>query len=285
MEDTVVIEGQTFSLVRVQRGGDTAVYRGDGVYLRLGNPVKIKESLARHQQMLRSGFPVAEVKSEGEFGDQYYFIEDSLGDQRFGGEIFNQEVVGSGQISDETFARFLEITKRYAEAQIATTTNEKNIPEFAEGIHLGVMCDELPGLADALQARFKQATDRLADFPFAFTHGDFNPHNLYPNGVIDFEDSFQGPIGYDIVTNLFHPENFAVGSEYEYVSGYQFTEDQKQLYRDTFDSLYVEHNLPAISKVWEDLAFCRALWSASNMQAWPHLQRFRYDLIKSRFLS
>ena len=90
MEPVITIEGTTFSLVTLQRGGTTAVYRSDGRYLRLGERAQIQRDVAFHEQMVAGGFPVASIISQGEYKDFVYLIEESLGEQHFG-SLFAEE--------------------------------------------------------------------------------------------------------------------------------------------------------------------------------------------------
>jgi 5-methylthioribose kinase len=67
----------------------------------------------------------------------------------------------------------------------------------------------------------------------AWNHGDHNQYNIFDNGVIDLEDSFYGPIGYDTITSL--TQNFwfpdSRKSEIgELTRQHSFTKEQLQTY-------------------------------------------------------
>jgi Phosphotransferase enzyme family len=282
MEPIVTLAGETFSLVTVQRGTTTAVYRSARYYLRLGERAQIQRDISFHKQMAAYGFPVARIVLQGAYRDFGYFIEESLGEKHFG-ELFAEDVMQYGKISDRSFGRFLHITQVFAQAQLKTRA-ERSTPTFAHNIHLAALLEELPQDAARIQARFAQAMERLIAFPCVLTHGDFNPHNLYPAGVIDLEASFYGPAGYDLATNIVHINNYPTSSDYEFFQGYYFTEEQQRQYCNTVDALYTGQGLAPLSAYLEDFAFCRAVWLAVRMGPWPKIQQFRYDLLRQKFL-
>jgi Ser/Thr protein kinase RdoA (MazF antagonist) len=47
--------------------------------------------------------------------------------------------------------------------------------------------------------------------PIVWNHGDHNPYNIFTDGLIDLEDSFDGPLGYDTITAL--TQNFRFPTE------------------------------------------------------------------------
>jgi len=284
MEANLNINGKMFELVRVQRGGTTGVYKCRNEYLRIGETVKIKRDLDFHKKMETFKFPIAKLVSEGEFGGKYYFIEQSLGEKHLG-EQFAEDLINLEVISDEHFKIFLEIALHFAKAQLNTATEYKDMESFKYGIHLEVLCAELPQYKSKILNCFEEVTKRLLVFPFVITHGDFNPHNLYPKGAIDLADSFYGPFGFDLVTAIVHVNYFPTSGDYEYVTHYTFTSEQEAEYFRKMDSITAKAGLPALSDFKSDFEFCRGLWSLSNMQKWPKIQKWRYDLFISKFLS
>jgi len=281
MEQSITIEGRLFSLVRVQRT-DAAVYRSRDFYLRIGSKAEIGRDRAMHEKMLLADFPVAKIISSGEYKGQSYFIEESLGDKHFG-ELFAEDTKELGSISGPTLESYLEITRKFAAAQLKTV-GANNVQEFADGIQLATLCKELPDYERVITDRFADAIKNLSPFPFVVTHGDFNPNNLLPEGVIDLESSFYGPAGYDLITNIIHITYFPTSPDYEFFQHYQFNEGQKRKYLDVVDTLYQSHDLPALSPYLIDFEFCRLVWSAVRMDKYPKLQKFRYDLLIKNFL-
>ena len=283
-KNSILLNGKTFTLVAVQREGESAIYKSGEEYARIGRRDRILKDLDLHRRMIAYGFPVAEVREEGEHEGAYYFIESSLGERHFG-DLFAEDVGMHGKIADHTFAQFIAISEKFAQAQLKSAVEAKSFDEFAKGVHLDILQQELPEEAEKIQSYFDRVEERIGVFPFVITHGDFNPRNLYPKGVIDLEDSFPGPAGYDLVTNLFHARYMPDSPGYEYFRKYSFTEEQKQAYFGGMDSIYAQNGLPKLSDYFEDFGFCRAVWQTVRMQKWPKLQKFRYDLFRKDYLA
>lgn len=283
MEKEITIEGKMFLLIDVQRTG-AAIYRCDDFYLRLGAKEDLANDLALHEKMISYGFPVPKIISKGEYGEYMYFIEESLGEKHFG-DLFSENIQNTGTISSTLFDDFLKVTKDFATAQLKTIGQSGSVDDFSNGIHLATLYEELPGEAHRIEQRFSEAMKNLAHFPFVLTHGDFNPHNLYPKGVIDLESSFWAPAGYDLITNLIHIEYFPTSKDYEYFQGYNFNQEQRKRYLNMCDELYQAQGLFSLSPYLQDFEFCRAVWLAVKMQKYPKLQGFRYNLLRKRFLN
>ena len=161
---------------------------------------------------------------------------------------------------------------------------KRNFDGFARGVHLDWLSAELPQYEKVIAKRFQEITKRLSVFPFVISHGDLNANNLYPEGVIDLEDSFRGPFGYDLMSALVHIGYFPDSAEYEYFARYRFTPDQANRYRAMADTLSQKAGFPPLSRFDADFDFCRGAWSLVRMHKWPKLQEFRYNLFIKKFL-
>ncbi len=267
----------------VQRGGTTAVYKSNGEYLRIGESVRIERDLKRHKKMEENGLPVAPLITDGELNGQRYFIERSLGEKRLR-DLFEEDTARYGTISESNFESFLRITELFGRAQIKTVVPSKDFDEFAKGIYLDTLCAELADHKGTIRRRFENAAEKLKSFPFVITHGDLSPSNMYPDGVIDLEDSFHGPFGYDLVSSLVTNDYVPESPEYEFHAKYRFSENQRKNYLNLLDRILSENNLPPISDFIADFEFCRAVWLAVGMSKWPKVQKFRYDLLIKKFL-
>ena len=281
--ESLQVEGKLFKLLKIQRGAQSAVYKSTDAYLRIGSPDKILSDLAFHKQMEEADFPVAKIISEGELNGRAYFVESSLGERHFG-KMFAEDIEKTGFIGRSTFEQFLHIVERFAKAQLRTRSKEGNYAEFADGIHLDVLCKELPEQASKIQAVFERTKEKFAAFPFVVTHGDFNPNNLYPTGVIDLEDSFRGPFGHDLIGALIHIDYFPESTDFEYFAKYRFSREHKREYFELLDRISAEAGLQPLSEFQYEFEFTRAIWLLVRMHAWPKLQKFRYDLFTERFL-
>ena len=284
MEPIITIGGKTFELLRVQRRGASGVYKGNGEYLRIGEPGIIHRHLNIHRKMEEAGFPVAPLVEESEWNGKAYFIEKSVGDKRLG-DAFAEDWNSSGTISAEHFKKFMTIVERYAKAQLRAPRARGSIEHLARGIRLDDLCNELPEHAIRIREKFKDAFARVTIFPSVITHGDLNPQNLYEHGVIDLEDSFYAPVGYDPICALIHINFFPDSREYEYFARYRFTSEQRAQYLAMLDTLFTKAELPRVSKYVHEFEFCRAVWCSVGMQKWPKLQKWRYDCLIQKFIS
>lgn len=279
----ITIKGNTFKYVDTQRGGITAIYKNDSSYLRIGDHDQINKILTVHKKMESYGFPVPTTSDEGRMEGMSYFIEESLGLECFG-NIFKKETEEFGQIQNKTFDEFVDVCVRFAEAQLKTATPTKNWEIFRKGIYVDVLCSELPDKAKKILDVYKNIEKRLSVFPFALTHGDFGPFNIYPKGIIDIEDSFMGPAGYDLGSVIEHLNWFPDSMDYEYIDYeyyklYNFTPEQKKKLSDRIDIIYMNHQLPKVSDYLADFNFTRGIWFAVRLNHTPKLQKFRYELI------
>lgn len=278
--ETIEVEGSLYTFVTRQRADTTAIYKSSNAFLRIGDPSRIESDLNLHYEMLNKGFPVSRILSVGSHENEAYFIESSLGEKHLG-ELFAEDTAEYGSIQQRTFEMYLNIVSTFAQAQLDTRIPERNFSAFSKAILLDALCDELPELSDKLKARFEKVCNTLEAVPFVLSHGDFNPNNLYPNGVIDLEDSFYGPFGYDLIGSLSHIDSFPDSNEYEFYAKYRFTREQKQSFFIEVDRICESNGLDSISACVRDFDFCRAVWLAAKIPHVPKLQKFRYDFVKT----
>ncbi len=282
--ESISIDNQRYTLLGIQRGG-ASVYRGDaGAYLRLGKPESIARDLGLHRAMVHAKYPVAPIISEGELGNLSYFVEKSLGSRSFR-VVFQEDIDTVRAISKPHFDAFTAVMKKLYVAQVRVSENDWHVEEFAEGIKLPLLCRELPQHASLLRKRFSEACDRLQELKGTLTHGDCNPANIYEGGIIDLEDSFHAPLGYDIVSALISIEWSPKTREFEFFAQYRFSHEQREQYLRQFDVLAKRMKMPKLSRYLDDLAFCRAVWLCSGMHKWSRIQQWRYEKLITEYLS
>jgi len=133
----------------------------------------------------------------------------------------------------------LILIKKYAEAQLNTVTSKKFMKnEFRSMINYETVIKEIPRLDKKITEAMQRVESHIAVLPIVLTHGDFNPHNILENGVIDWERASYAPLGYDLATNISHIFFFPLNN---------------------------------------DFIFCRAIWSVVRMDRWPKIQQWRYS--------
>src|SRR3989344_4358720 len=180
MEERIDIDRTTYTLVKEQRSG-IGIYRSEHAYLRIGPPDAIQLQREMHVHLEERGFPVPKMLSSGVHAGFSYFTEESLGERRFL-DLFANDFSQTGVVSERRFAEFITICERI----------------FASAIHVDLLTAELPSHEVAIREQFARRFKNVSVYPSRVMHGDFNPSNTYPRGVIDFEDTSSGPVGYDL---------------------------------------------------------------------------------------
>jgi len=281
MREHITIDGENYTLLGLQKSG-TGVYRGRSAYVRLGSPDVIAKDLALHREMEKQKFPVSPLLSEGEFESQAYFAEKPLGEKSFRAR-FQETYERTGSLDEHDVRECAAVLKKLYSAQLKNT-RDWDPEEFAHGIRLAQLCTELPQHADALRARFALALERLRKLPGVLTHGDCNPSNMYEGGVIDLEDSFYGPLGYDVVSAVYSIEWSPLTRDYEFYAQYRFTDEEKDVFMKAIDVLSKKHSSPGLLPFIGDLQFCRVVWLCSGMGEWPRTQQWRFEKFVKSYL-
>lgn len=281
MPDSLTIEGKHYALLGTQKSG-ASVYRGISSFLRIGPAHAIQRDLAFHRRMEQAKFPVAPILSEGTYGAEAYFIEQSFGERSFSA-MFNEEYAHNGAIADVNFDNYIVCIGSFFKSQMTTRTTFKE-SDLRFAIRLDQLADEFPHLRNVLDVTFKKTMEQLQIFPGALTHGDLTAANAYPTGVIDLEDSFVGPIGFDIVSALISKEWTPEG-DYEPSPFFRFTGDQQRRYFEYFDALCLENNIPKISEAVQAFSFCRGVWLCAGMAEWPKTQKWRVEKLVHEHLA
>ena len=201
--NSVEIDGRTYELLERHQPSErnhVRIYSDDTGFVRVGPAGIIDANLRIHKHLEAEGFPVPRILREGNIGDEKYFIEESLGIKILRLQ-FADELRESGRISRQSFEAFLKVVEKFLVAQ-AKTIGPKDEGAFLAGMHVARLCEELPAYASKIRARASDSLGSLSEFPFVLSHGDFSPSNLFPKGIIDFEDSLSAPFGYDAVCAL-----------------------------------------------------------------------------------
>jgi thiamine kinase-like enzyme len=279
---TLKVNGREFKLVKLRREAPMAVYRCEGLFMRVGKSDDLHKEVRERDKLKTYGFPIpTRYKKTKIDGDSHYYLEESMGRKHFT-QIFGEKYKTEGEVSDRDFKDFIKIVKRFAEAQLKTAVKKKNFTEFANAIRIRRLKKILPKYASKIDTVYSEAKEKLSMFPFVLSHGDFNTHNLYKKGVIDFEGLFYGPAGYDIVSAIFTIEMIDVkGNEFPV----RFTQEQKNMYYEVFDNLYLENGLPRLSDYAKYFEFCRAVWLTTNSSISDDAKEYRKEFFIRNFLS
>ncbi len=243
-----------------------AVYRSpDGsLYLRTGSEAAIRAEAEFAEAAWREGFPVPEVTDVGVFATGLgYFVETSAGEEDFG-RLLGREFAGAGRISDALFEAYRGVTLRFLAAQLKPSCRQPGPSKLREGVRLGNVLRENPDLPEDLFERaVAKAEERTRDLPLVLTHGDLTPFNVLPVGVIDFEERFVAPAGYDAITCVTfqqfwdHPLPDGSGT----MRSYDFSRTQIDGYLRGMDAACAAACAPALSPFFDDFLMLKAIWA------------------------
>lgn len=276
MEKEITIDGEVFQHVKTRSHVPVSVYKGNGCFLRIGPPDLIQKEQDLHKRLTGFDFPIPKIIKEGAFEGRSYFVETSLGDKLIG-DVFLEDIAHLGHISDEHFQEFLVITEKFALAQLKTIRYEGWWDEFYKGSYTDALIQELPHLKGRIEDAVEKAKRTLISLPAVMTHNDFNPYNLFKDGVIDMEFAFYAPAGLDLVSNIFITSFFPEEGDFEYKRTIKFSKEQIQAYLAQFDALYRSSDIPEVTKHIEEFLFFRAIHATVGMHAFPKLQQWRYE--------
>ncbi len=81
MDNTLLVAGKRFEYIKTRDHVSVRVFKSEDTtqFLRIGNKKLIAKEVALHRNLIRYGFPVPPIISEGEYGREAYYIEQSLG--------------------------------------------------------------------------------------------------------------------------------------------------------------------------------------------------------------
>lgn len=272
-ENSIIVEGTTYNFIKKRVYQPVAIYGNDKAVLRIGPPDLIEKEIRFQENLIKHDFPVPKILSRGTFEDMSYFTEESFGEKHIG-EILSEDFKKNKCVSDQNFGIILALTKRLVEAQLEAV-GENNPESFFLGVHMETILEELPEWKDEIEKCFEKCVAKTKNLSFVLTHGDFNPHNLFERGIIDFGSSFEAPLGYDAISCIFHSLNFPTDLSSEMVRGYQFSGEQVEKYLKAIDEIHKKNGLPPITKYVDDFIFVRTVWSVVVMHKYPFIREWR----------
>lgn len=274
MDEVIEIKSEQYQLVKARRN-ETAVYvsKDRKRYARVGPKAAIEGELRFHERLLSGGYPVSQIVEQGELpGGVSYFIESSVGEAPVG-VGFLKEFRENGAISSESFETFFAIAIKYLETQKKYATSVQNWESVYIGMFFETLLKELPGDRELILACWEKIKSDLKSVPFVLCHGDFNAFNILPHGVVDFEHTFEGPLGFDLVTIFTTPDWFPMSGDYEFTNSYAYTAEQKEK---------IWSILPELKKYEVPLSLLRAVWLCVRMHSWPKIQEWRYNKFREQ---
>lgn len=285
-ENSITIEAVTYNFIKKRFYQPVAIYGNEKAVLRIGPKELIEKEIRFQEDLIRHDFPVPHILRRGKFEDMSYFTEESFGLKHMG-DILKEDFEKDGCVSDRNFGIILALTERLVKAQLEAI-GESNPESFFLGIHMNTIVEELPEWKDKIERCFEKCVAKTRDLPFVLTHGDFNPHNFFERGIIDFGSSFEAPLGYDAVSCIFHSLNFPTSQSSEMVRSYEFSEKQVEEYLKAVDGVHKKNGLPPVTDYVDDFIFARVVWSVVGMEEFPVTREWRirrFGLVMESYLA
>lgn len=276
--DEIKLDNQIFSYLDDQRNSlKLYVNKKRSQYLRLGGTDIIDKEVAQHHHLIDGGFPVAKIIKKDKWQNLSYWIEESLGEKHLA-DIFADEYKENGCITEKTFQLFLTIVEKFKTAQLKILKTSINLDEVYKGVGFGYILDELPQYKNKLETIWNHLYKKLENFPATYCHGDFTSHNIMPLGVIDHEDHFEGPFGYDLITAItpayWFPADQSHGS---YARRSQFSQTQKEEFFNRFGIFQYDGKHFNLKDYFNPLFFLKATWWSVRNYKNPKIQEWRYQ--------
>lgn len=269
----ITINGELFDVVKPTRLLPGMVLKSQtrDVYARLGPKESALEEQIHTVSLHERGFPVARVLDSGEYGeDQWYFIEESLGEQPFHIQ-FASEYKESGEVSEATFTKYRNVMQRYIDAQFSRHNRSSiTAKEFIESTIPDNLIVANYATCGKDVTRYQQAialaTKRLANAPMGVLQYDLNPFNILDGGMIDFELVGYGPLGYDtLLVSLWH-RWFSNDTSSRYHVAYYLSESQINTIAAMVGAAAEQGGLSDSRQYMQEFLLIKSAWGFSSLQ-------------------
>ena len=273
-KERLKINGAVYEHVKDRLAGGK-IFRAEdgGSYLRIGDPQLTAEEHIHQVSLKNRGYPVSDVLSHGKHNEQYYYVEESLGEKPFGIQ-FGEEFRSDGKISDQTFGRYLSIMRQYTSA-VFNPANHRHAKTDIRQIALLPYTTYQYNLDQARMDRlFTRAQDRTNQLPIVEIHEDLGPFNVMDRGVIDFEtvqnkDSTQntsrfGPMGFDVVAGPVTGYYFPKVDGYFHKTLYEFSDEQLASIGDMVSDTAQECGVKDPREYTQEFLLMRTVWAAAR---------------------
>ncbi|UCH26312.1 MAG: phosphotransferase [Trueperaceae bacterium] len=265
--EEISVEGKTFTYIKDRLlGGRVYFSRDTSEYLRTANAAIIAGEAKLTRDLYARGFPVPEVVATGisDNGTAYY-VEKAIGERHFG-EIFIEETKTQGRVSEESFEAFLHVIKRYCRAQFNPSNFVRHDKDALAGITAldNVIRNNPPSpeMRAMFEEAYKRASERILSLPWGYVQADLNPFNILHDGLIDFEYAGFGPVGYDVLTNVYFGRMWPK----DHIA-YVITDDQIAKYAAEIDEVALEMDAPNMTSFTNEFLVLKAIWSSHKPKA------------------
>ncbi len=246
-----------------RRSGDVYRSADNALYMRTGEAHAIHSEAEFVKMAKEQGFPVPKVVDIGLFPDGVgCFVETALGTENFS-SLFRREYTTTAKVGDALFDTFCTVVLQFLAAQLRPFCRQPGPSQMREGLRIGKVEHQDPDIASLVEQAIVKAENRMQKLPLVFTHGDLSPFNIMPQGVIDFEERFIAPAGYDAITSVLfqrfwdYPKPDGTGS----MILWDFNQQQINRFLLQADQLYSAEGVPPLSAFFNDFLMLNGVWA------------------------
>lgn len=268
----------THHIIKHRRNGST-LYRCNHHthYMKVGGAQEIEHEVDLYQKLKTAWIPLPELLWFEINEDDLSWMKEELLTWELYADIFTREFEATWFISEEAFNNFVKYQLEHLDVQCKIAWDQ-TITNIGFDSYQYLFSEWLleHDLAEKLIEKINQDVSIVKN---AWNHGDHNQYNIFNNGVIDLEDSFYGPIGYDTITSLTQnfwfpdPRNNEIG---ELTRQHSFTKEQVQAYMTSIQKNEVWINFMD-SNVFGALFLMRGVFVTVKSDWFPLLRKFRYQ--------
>jgi len=265
---------KNYKLIKDKHNG-IKIYSNNKTVIRIGCKENIYRIVKNHKLLIKFGYPVSKLIEYGKLEDNLYFHKEKyFGDHHFGQIFRNDQKSIDRKISILNFNKFIRTSKKYALVQ------QKNLVTFNFKKFLNeVKFDKIESFSLNKELNLRVMKKIRSDFfgyKAVISLCDFDPYNIFPKGIIDFEDIFFAPIGFDLIRNItsfsYFPRH---GCEIEAIRGYELSNTNIRRYI----SILEKTTKINLKKIMNATIVLSILLYAQNMKYLKKLTKHRKILI------
>lgn len=261
---------QDYEFVKHRRNGST-IYRCKEYthYMKVGPWEEIQQEVRLYELLLSYDVPMPKLLGYEMMTDGLWRMKEESLKGKLYSEIFTESCDTHGFVEDSILDQFITYQKKHLVAQ--RNTIGKKVVDRAFDCHHHLHTEWFME-SDKAHALMQKIDGIGVNVPHGRNHGDHNAYNIFQDGLIDLEDSFEWYLWYDTVTAITQNYRFPA-SWAELCRQHAFTEKQMRHYLtqlSTDDMSFLD------SDTFGLLFLMRWIFCTVETQDAPMLQAYRY---------
>lgn len=191
---------QEYDLIKKRRNG-SFIYQSKQHthYIKVGDRAAIEYEVHMYDLIQKFGFPLPKLLEYTIEEDDFCMMKEESLEGNLFADVFTQDCEELWAIHKNHFDFFCLYQKNHLYFQLQTQDKAIAQTFFDKFEDLYEEGEIDHNIIDQLKEKIVRVTARL---PVVRNHGDHNPYNIFTDGLIDLEDSFDGPLWYDTITAL-----------------------------------------------------------------------------------